>query len=440
MTRTPKPNRSGKVLVFTALCLTILLGMTALAIDLGILCLARTQLQAASDSGSLSGGTELLSGLGAAKTRTPDEVTVVCRNIAADYVALHPAAEVGSINLNTDEDVRFGTASLDTETGVWSFNWGTSPYNAIGVSTHRTAGSGNGAIPLLFAKALGRQTSEVSADSVAVIMPASGIRVPPGSGYSSGLTPFAFEKARWAKYWRAREHFEANGFSESDLTQANGGHLIPDPADLDESGNPKPLFHEKLINGQNGRIEYRRLFGDLYSVGDPDLQTADNILTPGDGILEMNIYPINNEAGNFGTVNIANDSNSTAILSDQIQNGLDEYDLSEYDNYTLDPSNENPLTLSGDTGISGGIEASLNEVIGTKRTILLYDTVADPGNNATYTITDMVGVRFMAVDLRGQDKVLIVQPDNVSDPTGIPNYEDEIGDETTFFTSLILAK
>ena len=45
----------------------------------------------------------------------------------------------------------------------------------------------------------------------------------------------------------------------------------------------------------------------------------------------------------------------------------------------------------------------------------------------------------MEVDLSGGDKILKVQPCAASDGAAIPNYDEEIGEETTFFTRLILA-
>ena len=48
--------------------------------------------------------------------------------------------------------------------------------------------------------------------------------------------------------------------------------------------------------------------------------------------------------------------------------------------------------------------------------------------------------RVMDVNLKGFPKTVIVQPASVSDPAGIPDFDDDIGTETTFFTPLILAK
>ncbi len=433
--------RSGKILVITALVLTVVLGMAALAVDIGIIAMTRTQLQAASDSGSLAAGSQLLSGLGAGAYRTPTQVVTVGQQQAQAFVAFHPAAEVASLSIEPTRDTQFGKASLNVKTGSWNFTWGSTPYNAVSVTTLRSStgtSASDGPLPLVFARALGRNTANVTAESVAVIMPASGIRILPGTGLSSGLSPFAFAQERWLKYWRARDYFVSHGFTEANLTQSANGHLITDPSDLDGLGQPRPLFYEKLVIGN--RVTYRRLFGDLYSYIDADRQDDKNIVQSPDGILEMNIYPINSSAGNFGTVNIGNDSNSTAVLGDQIENGLSEKYLAGYAGNQINPTADNPLILEGDTGISAGIEASLEEIIGQTRSIVLYSTVQNPGNTAKYTIVDMAGIRFMSVDLHGNLKTLIIQPESVSDAAGIPDYDEVIGTTTSFFTPLILAR
>ncbi|MGI9515598.1 MAG: TadE/TadG family type IV pilus assembly protein, partial [Pirellulaceae bacterium] len=74
MKRNRMRPRDGKILMLTGLLMMILLGMVALAVDIGWILVARTQLQSASDSGSLAGGTELLPGLGPNAYRTPAQV------------------------------------------------------------------------------------------------------------------------------------------------------------------------------------------------------------------------------------------------------------------------------------------------------------------------------------------------------------------------------
>ena len=428
-------QRHGNVLFLIAISWVVLLGMAALAVDLGYILLTKTQLQSASDSGSLAGGTELMPGLGLSAFRTPEEVEAFSKAAADEFVTYHRAGDQPAADILPSRDVRMGTAKLDIESGTWIFDWGAQPYNAVGVTTIRSdegVSEADGPLPLIFARVLNHEFANVSADSVAVILPARGIRVPPGGGFNSALSPFAYELDRWKKYLRAKEYFDGNNLVDADLDQSVDGHLIMDAVD------DSPLFYEEVEFGH--QIRFRRLFGDKFGAIDPTSHNADNIEPTGDGILELNIYPINSEAGNFGTVDIGGLDNSTQVLKRQIRSGISAQDLADFEDNSITPSEDSPLILQGDTGISAGIQASLESIIGECRTVLLYSTVTGPGNNAEYTIVDMVGFRFMNVNLNANPKSLTVQPCAVSDPGGIPDFETEIGDHTTVFTSLILVK
>ena len=74
---------------------------------------------------------------------------------AVAYVAQHPAGDALSTTILPTRDVTMGTASLDTASGTWSFNWGATPYNAVGVTTQRSSvgtSAGDGPLPLIFAQ------------------------------------------------------------------------------------------------------------------------------------------------------------------------------------------------------------------------------------------------------------------------------------------------
>ncbi len=437
-------RRHGAILVLIGLLMMILLGMVALAVDIGFIQVTRTQLQSASDAGSLAGGTELLPGLGASAFRTPAQVQANAEAQAVAFVAEHPAGDAPSANIVASRDVRMGQGYLDIATGVWSFQWGVAPYNAVGVTTLRGntgTTAGDGPLPLIFAPVLGTDFAEVTVDSAAVILPASGIRIPPGSGIGSGLSPFAFYEKTWKKYWRARQYFVNNGLNASSLRQGSGGHQIMDAEDLDANGNPKPLFYENVPIGNSGNTQLRQLFDDKYRVVDPAAGNPENIVVGADGVLEANIYPLSNSSsGNYGTVDIGNLNNSTSDLSRQIRDGISEEDLEGFANNTFNPNDGAPILLQGDTGISAGLEAAIEDIIGQCREIVLYREVNNPGNNALYTIVEIVGIRIMAVQFSGKNKVLVIQPCSVSDPAGVPDFDDQIGEDTTFFTPLILAR
>jgi hypothetical protein len=404
--------------------------MVACALDVGWVLMTRTQLHAGSDSASLAGGTELLPGLGTHAYKTPSEVATAVNSRAAEFAAKHYAGDVPNIHVVPARDVAMGRAKMVA--GVWQFNWGSTPYNAVQVTTRRSvegSDAGDGPLPLIIAPALGHEFSTVEATATAVIMPSKGVSIPPGSGINSALSPFAIRQQDVEKYKRAQAYYTG--------TLGSNPALI-DPTILDAGEDPQtPLFYKSEIQGN--KTVYSQLFGDQYGVTDPALDTPGNITTTPDGVLEMSIYPTGTgSAGNFGTVDIGGLDNSTQVLKRQIEFGPSEEDLDGYPNNEIDFSQ--PLTLQGDTGISAGIESSVEAIVGQCRAVLLYSIVVNPGNNASFTIVDMVGMRIMYVTFNGNNKRIVVQPCVLKDPGGLPDFEDDDGSDDSVFSPLILAQ
>ncbi len=425
-----KAARQGKILVLVAICLTLLFGIVACALDVGWVMMARTQLHAGADSACLAGGTELMPGLGLYAFKTPAQVATEANARAVEFAAKHYAGEVANIHVDAARDVVMGKAKMVD--GTWEFEWGSSPYNAVQVTTRRSvAGStaGDEPLPLIIAPAIGHTHSLVEALGTAVIMPSKGVQIPPGSGGTSALAPFAFKQTDYEKYKRAQLHFTS-------VLGSNPSLITEDI--MDTGTDPQtPLYF--ITETQGGDIVYTQIFDDAMGVIDPLGHDADNITTTPDGVLEVSIYPtITASSGNFGTVDIGDEGNSAADLKRQIEFGPNEEDMSYFDNSTIDFST--PFTLNGDTGISAGIEASIKAIIGQCRAVVLYSTVSGPGNNAEFTIVDLWGTRIMMVKLSGSKKILVIQPCNVSDPGGLPDYDDDDGSDNSVFSPLILAQ
>ncbi len=430
-TTTIQTNRSGHIAVLTALLLIVILGMLAWAIDIGWICMTKTQLHAAADSAALAGGTEMLPGLGFKPTRTPEESDPIIRAVAADYASRNRAGDKSSVYVEPDRDIFTGKGWFDKSLGRWEFEWGGVPINAVKVVPKRNVqgGSGDEPLNLLFAPVLGTETSDLSVYATAVILPANGFKIVPGSGESVKMVPFAFEYRLWEKYFRAQDHFENTlGCDPSLITEG-----ILDP----EDGHSLYFLADSFANPQLDR----QLFTDRFSYSKAAATGgASGVIESPDQILELNIFPINQTSGNFGTIDLGSPNNSAADLVRQILTGVNEEDLSYFDNNTIVATHENPLIVEGDTGLSAGIQKALESIEGQVRTIALFTGVVEPGNNSQFTIVEFVGVRFMRAQLKGNDKRLYLQPCVVSDSTGVPNYDDEIGENTTVFTSLILAE
>jgi hypothetical protein len=147
-----------------------------------------------------------------------------------------------------------------------------------------------------------------------------------------------------------------------------------------------------------------------------------------------------NTSGNFGTVDFGSESNSTSELRRQIREGLNADDLSHYENNEIVLSPDDPLDETGDTGVSSGIKSALEDVIGECKAIALFTSVDGPGNNAVFELVEFVSATVVRVNFNGNNKEVRVQPCVLVDDNGVPDTEDEIGDDTTIFTPLILIR
>src|SRR5205814_7703300 len=105
--------------------------------------------------------------------------------------------------------------------------------------------------------------------------------------------------------------------------------------------------------------------------------------------------------GNFGLISL--NSSGTAKTTDftnWITNGASAADLASFGPNGLVATPSSPATLSGGTGVKGGLQTALAGCIGQPRELLVYNNcVSGNGSNATYEIVGFVGATVVAVDL-----------------------------------------
>lgn len=145
-------ERRAAIVVLAAVMLTAVVGLLALAVDLGYVVLVRSQLQVAADSAALAGASALAEGAQAVF-------------LTADRFARYHTS--GGYQLFVLRD--------DVELGFWDrktreFVPDQEAINAVRVSVRRSAAAGNPA-PLFFARALGKDTVDLSAQAVAAKTP-----------------------------------------------------------------------------------------------------------------------------------------------------------------------------------------------------------------------------------------------------------------------------
>lgn len=365
--RRTRTSRRGAAAGVTAISLPVLLGFAALAIDMGVVYNARSELQRTADSAALAAAWQLLDDDMLAGSVNMTEEEAAARAAAVSIAARNPVRNTAPVVDPNDENdiggdivVGFRSDPLDRseplDTSMPDMR------NTVRVTVRRDS-TRNGPIDLTFANVFGIASSNVTASAAAIIKDgAVGWRVTEKTG-NAGLMPFALKYHVWTD-----------------------------------------------------------LLAGISNVGDNftyDAETGE-VISGGDGILELNLYPGSGGTqlppGNFGTVDIGSDNNSTADLARQILFGVSEDDLA-YHGGQLVLGEDGTLLLNGDTGISAGIKDELAAIKGQPRSLPLFTTVSGNGNNAMYTIVGFAGIRIVEVKLTGAmaKKSVIIQPAHVVD-------------------------
>jgi hypothetical protein len=457
-------SRRGAIAAIVGVLLVVLIGMVACAFDAGWIAMTRAQLHAAADAAALAGGTELMQGLGVNATATPADVQTAATAAAVEFAGRNPNGDRQSCYCDGGRDVILGTAIFDPDAGQWIKTPGAVPYNYVQANLLRNqgnSGAGDGSLPLFFSRIFAIPNTPVTAFATAVILPANGIYIEEGSDDTAGLLPFAFKEEIWRKFEIAHDYYHGDlshpNFSASEIQNLVNNPPDPAPGEeaprantglgavSDEIGQPLFGVNYEVNTGPAGKRGwyFYQLFHNEYTVSD------DGDVTSGpDDQLEIDIYPNTKTStsttacsGNFGTIDFGNTNNSTQTLVRQITSGLNADDLSYYEGNQITISEEDQLAAEGDTGISGGISSALRSIIGDCRAIVLFRTTnGGSGNNCVFTLVEMVGATIVEVDLstNNEDKRLFLQRCAFSDDSVIADTDEEINENTTVFTPLIL--
>jgi len=364
--------RRGQVTVAVALSVVTLISFAALAVDVGMLYTTKAELQRAADATALAATWELvmderrlLGATGVSQAVLDSRTRAV--EVAAENPVLRNGIEVDRNEGNAaDGDIVYGWL-VEPANQATSMQPCVDPRtNAVQVLARRDE-TRNGQVPLTLARIFGSSASNVSARAVAA--------------YEGGVVGF---------------------------------RVTP------ETGNADLLPFTLLIDSWNNLISGAVTIGDNYAY-DP----VTGQVTPGpDGIPELNIFPGAGEnqlpPGNFGTLDIGPDSNSTSDLARQIIEGINQADLEALGG-SLEFGPDGVLYLNGDTGLSAAVKDPLMQIIGKGRVLPLFNDVSGPGDNAVFSIVKFEGIRVVDVKLTGamNKKYLVIQPAVVVDDAGI---------------------
>lgn len=177
-------DESGAVAVIVAILLTVFLGVAALAVDIGHLAIVKNELQNAADATALAAANHFY-------PHTPTSTAT-----APDWNAAEVEAG-NAIGMNKSDGVAL--TDCEVQTGYW--NLASTPYGlqgqgitpgpkdapAIKVTVRRVAGSNGGPVQNFIAGVIGKPTSDMSAEAVAV-------SASPGTMRPGALLPIAISK------------------------------------------------------------------------------------------------------------------------------------------------------------------------------------------------------------------------------------------------------
>ncbi len=137
---------------------TVAVGVAALAVDTGLMFSARQELQSAADAAALAAASQLGS--------TGDAFSLA-KEEAQKYANSNKV--MGELTDVLDADVVFGHAVLNGT--KFDFEANAEPYDAVRVTVRRDQTAQDGPVSLLFAKTFGKNTADLSASAVAMLVP-----------------------------------------------------------------------------------------------------------------------------------------------------------------------------------------------------------------------------------------------------------------------------
>jgi Flp pilus assembly protein TadG len=347
-----RSRRRGAIAILALILLIAVLAFAAFAVDVGLITTTEAELQNAADAAAIAGARGLL--------ESPGEASSSARRVAERNSSAGDAVE-----FNTAEDIQFGVWDEVSRQFTPVANGNELEATAVRVTARRTSARNN-ALPLFFARILGRADADLSATSVAAaINNFRGFTVP--SGDTLPILPFTMDLETWES--------------------------------IQDGGGP-----------------------DNWSF---NLET-DEVENSWDGISEMNLFPEGNQApGNRGHLEIGSDGGNVNTLRRQIVHGLGETDLNHHGG-ALDLGEDGALPLGGEPGVKATLKSEFESIEGELRIIPIFASVAGNGENTQYTIVKWVGVRIMHVKFNGNPKQIMLQPTQISITVGgIPQTENE---------------
>ncbi|MBN3751754.1 hypothetical protein G3N95_02300 [Paraburkholderia sp. Tr-20389] len=198
MQRTSKYKQRGSVAVITAVSMVSLLGMAALAVDIGNLLVSRNELQNAADAAALAGAPCLYQRAQCGNTTAtePDWTTATQRASSFATGTASNLVQGSAIKVAVTGSGYWNITGSPGKLETVPFTPGTNDLPAIQVTITKSAGNANGSVPVYLASILGVTSLSASATATAAVSR-------PGYVGAGGLFPLAISKCLYDNYWNS---------------------------------------------------------------------------------------------------------------------------------------------------------------------------------------------------------------------------------------------
>ncbi len=163
VTHHPYARKRGIVVVQVVVMLVVLLGVTALTVDVGAMYNAKADLQISVDAAALAAADAL------GDYTVPDPLNVA-KQRAIDFA--HRNKVLGdAVDLDAATDIVFGRATYDLASNAFTFTPTNQLPDAVRVRGRLGDGSPNASVATFFAGMLGRSASSMQAEAIAMMVP-----------------------------------------------------------------------------------------------------------------------------------------------------------------------------------------------------------------------------------------------------------------------------
>lgn len=155
-------RRRGAVAVQVAVSMSAIVGFAALTIDVGVIYNAKTDLQRTADAAALAASSKLASfdeGDPMELARAEANRIVEANKVLGEQVQVAAS------------DIEFGRAVYNEVTEAYDFQLTNEYPDAVRVVMRKSSGSTNGALTLYFARIFGKQSADVEAEAIAMMVP-----------------------------------------------------------------------------------------------------------------------------------------------------------------------------------------------------------------------------------------------------------------------------